>query len=28
MHIDRALGQGREYVHDVILHARQCLINP
>jgi acetyl esterase/lipase len=28
MHMDRALGQGREYVHDVILHARQCLINP
>ena len=28
MHMDRALGQGREYVHDVILHARQCLIYP
>lgn len=28
MHMDRALSQGREYVHDVIVHVRQCLVNP
>jgi acetyl esterase/lipase len=28
MHMDRALEQGRDYVNDVILHIRQCLLNP